>query len=94
MDFATDSELCKEVAEKCRSTATSVKSTIVNIYSEIDGMSDVWTGASYDSFNEKCHSYSTAMDGLVDILNAYGKLMDNASEDAEKLVEKVSSALE
>lgn len=95
MNFAADSELCKEVAEKCRSTATSVKSTIDDIYSEIDGMKDVWTGASYNSFNEKCHSYDAAMQGLVDVLNAYGKLMDEAAEKtASELVTKVSGALE
>lgn len=97
MDFAADSELCKEVAEKCRSTATSVSETIKGIYVKIDEMGGddpVWAGASYDAFKEKCHSYEDALQGLVDVLNAYGKLMDNAGLDTENLVEKVGSALE
>lgn len=94
MDFATNCDLLNEVREKVETAAKEILEYKTTIFAGIDGLGEAWSGESFNTFKEKCHSYEGAIDSLVTILKSYGKMIGNVEQESSELVNNVRSRLE
>lgn len=93
MDFAVNSELLAEAIETCTTTATTVEEQIAEIFLKIDALGDHWEGTSYDNFKSSCEGYKDSLNQLVNLLNAFAKLLSNVAGPEETLESDIRDAL-
>lgn len=93
MDFAVNCELLNEVKNKVTNAKETIENLKGDIYNQIDNLKESWSGASFDTFKEKCHSYEGAIDSLISTLEAFSKMIDNVNSESATLISNLTTEL-
>jgi len=81
-NFAVSGSKVKSVAEKFGDIQEILEGNISDIYAAIDGLSEYWSGDSYDVFRAKCLEYRPALDALPVMMQAFHNIYHNKVVEA------------
>lgn len=93
-NFVVDENILLEAKKVCDETATSIETKITEIYGLIiDDLSNYWAGTSYDEFKITCEGYRDSLNQLVNVIRAYGELLNKVNVPRENLEEAIKNAI-